>query len=437
MRIRKLAKEVGVNEEVLLGLALELGLGRYADADQQLGKEAEERLRIAVRHRPPEMRHAVRTPNFLNRPPVRPYVPGEDPLWEGAIKGVAPLSSPKAPTTTTRGTGKAPPPARLPTPAVAPAKIPAKGAPAAGPAVQPSPPAPAKSTSVATHAIKSMEAQELEKTRAALEKSTIERDQLRAELEALQQRLTQLTEQNLLFAGRMAKAMEEQERAARALDASSAEAAMLRERVGSLEQNLGALEERPGPLSLRKVLERRGIMGEDEGIMVLNALLQAQQGRTLLSLLSTEDPESFREFLHEKLLLVAEGDEVPPGVVSFRVPNERSEADPPSAVRDALRRFSTACLVHNLRSVVVIGGTPAYHRVLREGLDGRLKLRLVPGDRRGRMAEYPAADVVILWASTILDHRVSAHYPNGWIIPHRGIARMLAAATERIEGRSS
>ncbi|HND00224.1 MAG TPA: hypothetical protein PKW90_29110, partial [Myxococcota bacterium] len=95
-----------MNEEVLLGLALELGLGRYADADQQLGKEAEERLRIAVRHRPPEMRHAVRTPSFLNRPPVRPYVPGEDPLWEGAMKGVAPLVAPKAPTTTTRGTGK-------------------------------------------------------------------------------------------------------------------------------------------------------------------------------------------------------------------------------------------------------------------------------------------------------------------------------------------
>lgn len=437
MRIRKLAKEVGVNEEVLLGLALELGLGRYADADQQLGKEAEERLRIAVRHRPPEMRHAVRTPNFLNRPPVRPYIPGEDPLWEGAIKGVAPLSSPKAPTTTTRGTGKAPPPARVPLPPVAPVKVAAKAAPMGAAAKPAPPPAATKPASVATNAIKSMEAQELEKARTAVEKATTERNHLRTELDALQQRLTQLTDQNLLFAGRMAKALEEQERAARALEASSAEAALLRERVGSLEQNLGALEERPGPIPLRKVLERRGIMGEDEGIMVLNALLQAQQGRSLLSLLSTEDPEGFREFLNEKLLFVAEGDEVPQGVVPFRVPSERSEADPPSAVRDALRRFSTACLVHNLRSVVVIGGTPAYHRVLREGLDGRLKLRLVPGDRRGRMAEYPAADVVILWASTILDHRVSAHYPAGWVIPHRGIARMLAAATERIEGRSS
>jgi hypothetical protein len=432
MRIRKLAKEVGVNEEVLLGLALELGLGRYADADQQLGKEAEERLRIAVRHRPPEMRHAVRTPNFLNRPPVRPYVPGEDPLWDGAMKGVAPLATPKAPTTTTRGTGKAPPPARVQAPPpAAPAKAPAKPQPgSAG-----SPPPSGKSMVAGT--LQSIEAQELEKTRASLEKATAERDQLRTELSALQQRLAQMTEQNLLFAGRMAKALEEQERAERALESAGTESVLLRERVAALEQNLGALEGRPGPLSLRKVLEKRGIMGEDEGIMVLTALLQAQQGRTLLSLLSTEDPEGFREFLHEKLLLVSEGDEVPAGVVPFRVPAERSEADPPSAVRDALRRFSTACLVHNLRSIVIVGGSPAYHRVLREGLDGRLKLRLVPGDRRGRMAEYPAAEVVILWASTILDHRVSAHYPNGWIIPHRGIVRMLAAATDRIEGRSS
>lgn len=290
---------------------------------------------------------------------------------------------------------------------------------------------------MAASALQSIEAQELEKTRATVEKVTAERDLLRSELGTLQQRLAQMTEQNLLFAGRMAKALEEQERTERALESAGAESSLLRERVAALEQNLGALEGRPGPLSLRKALEKRGLKGEDEGIMVLTALLQAQQGRTLLSLLSTEDPDGFREFLHEKLLLVSEGDEVPPGVVPFRVPAERSEADPPSAVRDALRRFSTACLVHNLRSIVIVGGSPAYHRVLREGLDGRLKLRLVPGDRRGRMAEYPAAEVVILWASTILDHRVSAHYPNGWIIPHRGIARMLAAATDRIEGRSS
>ncbi len=436
MRIRKLAKELGVNEEVLLGLALELGLGRYADAEQQLGKEAEERLRIAVRHRPPEMRHAVRTPNFLNRPPVRPYLPGEEPLWDGVMKGVAPLA-PKAPTTTTKGTGKAPPPARIAAPAPPPAKVHAKTVPTSGIVAATPAPAPAKSASVAAIALKSMEAQELETTRASLEKAVTEGAQLRTELAALQQRLAQLTDQNLLFAGRMAKAMEEQEQAERSLESARSEAATLRERTSSLEQNLGELEGRPGPLALRKALEKRGIMGEDEGIMVLTALLQAQQGRTLMSLLSTEDPEGFREFLHEKLLLVAEGDEVPPGVVPFRVPQERSESDPPSAVRDALRRFSTACLVHNLRSIVIVGGTPAYHRVLREGLDGRLKLRLVPGDRRGRLAEYPAAEVVILWASTILDHRVSAHYPAGWVIPHRGIARMLAAATERIEGRSS
>ena len=88
------------------------------------------------------------------------------------------------------------------------------------------------------------------------------------------------------------------------------------------------------------------------------------------------------------------------------------------------------------KTIVIVGGSPAYHKQLREGLDSRLRLKLVPGDRRGRMAEYPSAEVVILWASTILDHAVSEHYPDGWVIPHRGIARMLNAASDRIEGKN-
>jgi hypothetical protein len=62
-------------------------------------------------------------------------------------------------------------------------------------------------------------------------------------------------------------------------------------------------------------------------------------------------------------------------------------------------------------------------------------VRLIPGDRRGRIPAVPGADLVVLWASTILDHSVSAHFPEGVVIPHRGIARMLGAATEWIEAR--
>lgn len=423
MRIRKLAKELGVHEEVLLGLALELGLGRYADAEQQLGKDAEERLRITVRHRPPETRNAVRTPSFLNRPPVRPVLPGEDVYWDGAMKGVEklPIKAVTAPVST-RGSGKAPPPP--------PRKLSTPGTPVLGKATVP----PAPSGAVVTPALPP----QMDSKKISVEREQIvaEREALRTEISLLQQKVTQLTEQNLLFAGRMARALEDQERLQRSLDTSGAERDSLRDQVTQLERNLGQLEGRPGSVPFRKVLEKRGIIGEDEAAMALEALLSARLGAPLIQLLSTEDPEGLREFLHEKLLLVAEGDDPPPGMVSLRVPAERSEADPASAVKDAMRRFSTACLIHNLRSIVIVGGSPAYHRQLREGLDGRLKLRLVPGDRRGRLAEYPSAEVVILWASSILDHRVSEHYPQGWVIPHRGIARMLAAATERIEGRS-
>ncbi|MFN7146283.1 MAG: hypothetical protein ACK4YP_21095, partial [Myxococcota bacterium] len=74
-------------------------------------------------------------------------------------------------------------------------------------------------------------------------------------------------------------------------------------------------------------------------------------------------------------------------------------------------------------------------RTLREGLDPRLEVRLIPGNRRGNVPHVPGADLVILWASTILDHSVSAQFPEGVVIPHRGIARMLGAATDWIESR--
>mgnify|MGYP003338387295 CR=1 FL=1 len=35
--------------------------------------------------------------------------------------------------------------------------------------------------------------------------------------------------------------------------------------------------------------------------------------------------------------------------------------------------------------------------------------------------------------SSILDHRVAEHYPDGIVIPHRGIARMLMAAVHHLE----
>ncbi|MDP2312998.1 MAG: hypothetical protein Q8P41_08840, partial [Pseudomonadota bacterium] len=188
----------------------------------------------------------------------------------------------------------------------------------------------------------------------------------------------------------------------------------------------------PPTATLRACLEHRGLLGDDEMASALRAILDGHRVAELLRI-EVADPEKVEELLWERILLLAEDEPPPPGVVAVRVPTERSEGRQSSANKAAMSRFSTACLVRNRKRIVIVGGSPAYHRTLREGLDPRLDVRLIPGNRRGRVPNVPSADLVILWASTILDHSVSAQFPEGVVIPHRSVARMLNAATEWIE----
>lgn len=198
---------------------------------------------------------------------------------------------------------------------------------------------------------------------------------------------------------------------------------------------MATAHEPPAPSTIRAACERRGLLSDDEIAAALRALLDAHRVSELARL-ALAQPEALDELLWERVLLLAEEDAVPAGVVAVRVPPDRSEGRSASPNRSAMSRFTTACLVHNVKRVVIVGGSPAYHRLLKEGIDPRIDLRLIQGDRRGSVPQVPGADIVILWASTILDHSVSAKFPEGIVIPHRSIARMLGAATEWIEGRA-
>ena len=230
-------------------------------------------------------------------------------------------------------------------------------------------------------------------------------------------------------------------------DPRIAEAEALRLRVAALEQDLAEVDthrrslqrqlaekaQPDAPVTLREALLARGLVGEDECVLALRALLDAHRVGELLDHCVAGEP--VEELVWNRLLLLAEGEDVPPGIVAVRVPPDRSEGPNSSVNRAALARFATACLLHNVRRVMIVGGSPAYHRVLRDGMDTRIDLRLVPGNRRGRLPESAGADIVLLWASTILDHSVSDHFPEGIVIPHRGIARFLGAAVDEIERR--
>ena len=183
---------------------------------------------------------------------------------------------------------------------------------------------------------------------------------------------------------------------------------------------------------LRTLLVERGLRSEAEMAAALGALLDGGRFLPLLGGLVVARRAEMIAFLEERLILLAEGEEAPAGRVAVRVPSERSEAREDGALRTALAAFSTACLVAGKRRVVFVGGSPAYRKQLREGLDRRLDLRFVEGDQ-GRIPRVDA-DLVIVWGATELDHRVSAHFPGALLVPHRGIVGMLTMAAERMSG---
>ncbi len=192
-------------------------------------------------------------------------------------------------------------------------------------------------------------------------------------------------------------------------------------------------EPKPGlPQTLKALAAARGLLSEDELAVALRALLDAHRAAPLYELLVARNNEAVAAFLAERLVLAAEGEAPPSGVVAVRVPAERSELKEEGAIRKALDRFSTACLVNGKKRVVFVGGSPSYRRQLREGLDPRIDVRFVEGDQR--RIPKAEADLVIVWGGSELDHTVSNQFPDAIYIPHRGIGRMLTMAVERLDG---
>ena len=113
-----------------------------------------------------------------------------------------------------------------------------------------------------------------------------------------------------------------------------------------------------------------------------------------------------------------------------------------SATDAAWALFVGACERAGHRRVLIVGGSPAYHKALRERQSrGGPGLRLVPGDARRTLSQArrdeSGADLLIIWGGTILDHSTSEQYGRGELPPlriaHRGIVRMLAKAAAAVQ----
>jgi len=409
MRIRKLAKDLETDEFALMELLRSLGHARYTDPEQQLPGAVEAQIRRHARSLP-KLAPPVVLPT--PRPRVEEGVEPDLALFEKAMSSVKRIGAQPKP-------AARPPAARLPVPVAPPAppievprgRVPEITAPKPAPVkvtLAAPPPAAARARPAAAAAPVGPDAA----LRARSADQAVRIADLEARVAAQEARISALTE---------------------AAEAAEARATTLAAALADAEQAPPAAGE-PTVATLRACFEQRGLLGEDEASSALRAILEARRVAELLRL-QLVDPSALESFLWERVLLLSEDEPPPPGIVAVRVPAERSEGRQSSANRAAMSRFSTACLLHNIKCIVIVGGSPAYHRTIREGLDPRLDLRLVPGNRRGRIPNVPSADLVILWASTILDHSVSAQFPDGVVVPHRSVARMLGAATEWIEQR--
>ncbi len=191
---------------------------------------------------------------------------------------------------------------------------------------------------------------------------------------------------------------------------------------------------------LQALLQSRGLMGQDEFRALFLALAEARQLGGLLPQLLVEDEDRARIFLDDKVVLLGDCGACPsaPGRAVLRVPTPRCEVCGGSDIRRLVRQFVDACLLSGLLKITVVGGSPKYHRQLRDLVDHhRLDLELVNGtvrrNARQARADMDNRDVIVLWGGTLLDHSISDLYDNSGRarlvrIPHRGIGGMLAQA---------
>jgi hypothetical protein len=109
--------------------------------------------------------------------------------------------------------------------------------------------------------------------------------------------------------------------------------------------------------------------------------------------------------------------------------------------RLALQRAAEACRRRGVGRVVVVGGAPGIHKVLSRIWPKGIDLRIVSGTDRhtGPQARTNVdwADVVLVWASTELDHKVSILYTkarSGKVVvaTRRGIEALAETLVEHL-----
>ncbi len=112
--------------------------------------------------------------------------------------------------------------------------------------------------------------------------------------------------------------------------------------------------------------------------------------------------------------------------------------------RRAEAELIDTCARAGVRRLVIVGGSPAVREELRDALGAALELRMVDGTERRTQdkarGDLAWADLVMLWGSSELSHKVSTLYTQGAgpqrrklvHVARRGVAALLGAASEHL-----
>ncbi len=112
----------------------------------------------------------------------------------------------------------------------------------------------------------------------------------------------------------------------------------------------------------------------------------------------------------------------------------------------ALKRMAAAADAANMRRILVVGGTPAKRTEIAEKSPDGVEWRLLDGqksrDDRYFRADRNWADVIVIWGSTLLDHRVSNHFAGRGddrviTVERRGIAALADGVVQHLKARQT
>jgi hypothetical protein len=130
------------------------------------------------------------------------------------------------------------------------------------------------------------------------------------------------------------------------------------------------------------------------------------------------------------------------GVATVRAPAQAEDDVSPTSQERAAARMTAALRAKDIRRVLVVGGAPSTREHLLRLTAGAVEVRCVDGEARPQArvaaAQKRWADLVVIWSSTILAHRVSNHYQaepgvQQVIVVRRGVGSLCNALAERYE----